>query len=182
MKDFLIETARLSIRNMRQSDFNELMKIFCDPKVMASFDSPPFSKEQMQSWLTRNLEHQEKYGYGLFSIILKSSETLIGDCGLEHMELRGEEAIELGYDFRSDYWNQGFATEAALAVRNYAFKVLNLPSLISLIRVGNEASKRVAEKIDMQLIEELSISGILYWKYGIHAKTDPHSQNSIKTR
>ena len=74
---------------------------------------------------------------------------------------------ELGYDLRSDYWNQGLATEAAAAVRDYAFNELQLPRLISLIRVGNMASKRVAEKTGMSLTEEVYLHGIHYWRYEI---------------
>ena len=83
------------------------------------------------------------------------------------MEIDGDQAAELGYDFRSDYWNQGFATEAATAVRDYAFDVLHLPSLISLIRIGNEASRRVSEKIGMRFVAEITKNGISYWKYAI---------------
>ena len=167
MSDLHIETPRLYLRLMELSDLDDLLKIFGDPKVMASFDTEPFNREQMGHWVQRNLAHQDSHEYGLFSVILKSKEMLIGDCGLEHMEVGGEFVTELGYDFRSDYWNQGFATEAALAVRDYAFNALSLPSLISLIRVGNEASKRVSEKIGMQLIAEITKNGIRYWKYGI---------------
>jgi ribosomal-protein-alanine N-acetyltransferase len=171
MINAVIETPRLHLRKMCLSDIDDLMNIFGDPKVMESFNSAPFSREQMNSWLTRNLEHQDKYGYGLFSVVLRSNQLLIGDCGLEHMELQGEEATELGYDFRSDYWNQGFATEAAFAVRDYAFNVLRLSSLISLIRVGNLASRRVAEKIGMQFAEEILTNDICYWKYEISWKS-----------
>lgn len=163
----MIDTPRLTLRLMKPSDFDDLMKIFSDPKVMASFNSPPFRQEQMQSWMDRNLDHQVEHGYGLFSVILKSEDTLIGDCGLEHMQIDGQPAAELGYDFQSAYWNQGYATEAASAVRDYAFQTLDLPALISLIRVGNEASRRVSEKIGMQLVEELTLNDIQYWKYGI---------------
>jgi len=135
--------------------------------VMASFDCPPFNRGQMSDWLGRNLNHQEEFGYGLFSVILKANGLLIGDCGLEVMEIDGTHAAELGYDFRSDYWNQGFATEAARAVRDYAFDVLELPHLISLIRVHNTASQRVSEKIGMQRISEFSRNRIQYWKYGL---------------
>jgi ribosomal-protein-alanine N-acetyltransferase len=175
MKDVALETSRLTLRKMRPSDIDGLMGIFGDPDVMASFDSPPFSRAQMESWLQRNLEHQERYGYGLFSVILKSSGNLIGDCGLEMMEIEGEPAAELGYDFRSDCWNQGFATEAASAVRDYAFDVLALPSLISLIRVGNQASRRVSEKIGMQLAEEITTNGICYWKYSMQSGSSAHA-------
>ena len=170
MNDALIETPRLYLRYMHGSDIDDLLQIFSDPKVMESFNSPPFNEEQMRLWLSRNLKHQEKYGYGLFSVILRSNETLIGNCGLEHIDLQGEKATELGYDFRRDYWNQGYATEAASAVRDYSFNTLNIPALISLIRVGNEASKRVSEKIGMQLMDEILQNDILYWKYGIRAK------------
>lgn len=160
-----IETKRLLLRPMLAADINALHIIFADPKVMAAFHHEPFTLEQMQAWLQRNLNHQDEYGYGLFSVIHKETGVLIGDCGLEYMQSEG--AAELGYDFRSDYWNQGYATEAAIAVRDYAFHILRLPQLISLIRVGNLASKRVAEKVGMTLIEEFTRYDIQYWKYGI---------------
>ena len=159
------ETERLILRPMLQSDFEALLLIFTDARVMAAFDHPPFTREQMQRWLQRNLDHQREFGYGLFSVIHKGTGELIGDCGLEQMEDMG--AAELGYDLRSDFWNQGYATEAALAVRDYAFDVLRLPRLISLIRAGNLASKRVAEKVGMTLAEEFTRYGIQYWKYSL---------------
>jgi [ribosomal protein S5]-alanine N-acetyltransferase len=158
-----LETERLILRPMFGSDFEALHRIFSDPKVMAAFNHPLFTLQQMQRWLQRNLDHQTKFGYGLFSVILKETGELIGDCGLEQME--DMNAAELGYDFSSEFWNQGYATEAATAVRDYAFHTLQVPQLISLIRVGNLASKRVAEKVGMKLVEELTRYGSLYWKY-----------------
>jgi RimJ/RimL family protein N-acetyltransferase len=160
-----LETKRLILRPMRESDFDALYLIFTDPNVMAAFDHEPFTREQMQRWLNRNLDHQKEFGYGLFSVILKANGELIGDCGLEQMDELN--AAELGYDFRSDVWNQGYATEAAIAVRDCAFDKLRLPQLISLIRVGNLSSKRVAEKIGMTLAEEFTRYDIRYWKYAM---------------
>lgn len=160
-----LETNRLLLRPMLESDFDALLLIFTDPNVMAAFDHPLFTREQMERWLKRNLDHQEGFGYGLFSVIHKETGQLIGDCGLEQMEDLG--AAELGYDFRSEFWNQGYATEAAIAVRDYAFDVLRLPQLISLIRVGNLASKRVAEKTGMKHAEEFERHGIRYWTYAV---------------
>jgi RimJ/RimL family protein N-acetyltransferase len=165
-----LETKRLILRPMQATDIHALHLIFTDPNVMMAFNHDPFTREQMMRWLQRNLDHQNRYGYGLFSVILKESGELIGDCGLEQMEVEGIQAAELGYDFRSEYWNQGFATEAACAVRDYAFDILQLPQLISLIRVGNLASKRVAEKVGMTLAEEFTRYGIKYWKYELKNK------------
>ncbi|MBI5029230.1 MAG: GNAT family N-acetyltransferase [Chloroflexi bacterium] len=163
----IIETPRLLLRPMQANDLDDLLLIFTDPNVMASFGGELLSHEQMQRWLQRNLDHQTQFGYGLFSVILKADGTLIGDCGLDVMEIDGAQVAELGYDFRSDYWHRGYATEAAVAVRDYAFRTLGLSRLISLIRIGNIASRRVAEKVGMQLDSEFKRYGNRYWKFAM---------------
>jgi RimJ/RimL family protein N-acetyltransferase len=173
MSDLQLETPRLCLRLMQSSDIDDLLKIFGDPQVMASFGGATFNREQMELWTHRNIDHQIQHGYGLFSVLLKSEGLLIGDCGLEHMKLDGDQVTELGYDFRSDYWNQGFATEAATAVRDYAFNVLNLPRLISLIRVENAASRRVSEKIGMRFVAEITRNGVSYWEYAVESEFNP---------
>ncbi|WP_343396382.1 GNAT family N-acetyltransferase [Candidatus Amarobacter glycogenicus] len=164
-----LKTHRLQLRPMQADDFDALHEIFSDPRVMASFDSEPLTPAQMQRWLQRNLDHQSQFGYGLFSVVETASGRLVGDCGLERMEIEGQTVAELGYDFRSDVWDQGFATEAAAAVRDYAFEVLCLPRLVSLMRVGNVASQRVAEKVGMKREAEFERYGARYFRYGIEA-------------
>jgi len=167
--ELTLETPRLLMRLMRAADLDLLLTIFGDPVVMAAFDTGPFTREQMTQWLQRNLNHQQQHGYGLFSVLLTSQNLLIGDCGLEHMEVADEHVVELGYDFRSDYWNQGYATEAASAVPDYAFQQLRLPRLISLIRQSNRASQRVAEKVGMRRGKALVRYGQSYWRYELHS-------------
>jgi RimJ/RimL family protein N-acetyltransferase len=151
-------------------DTEPLLAVFGDPLVMAAFASAPFDIEQMRGWVRRNLDHQDRHGYGLFTVTLKASGAVIGDCGLEHMELDdGSIAAELGFDLASGHWNRGLATEAATAVRDHAFGTLRLPRLVSLIRRGNDASRRVAEKIGMRHERDIIRSGIPYWLFGIAA-------------
>ena len=146
-------------------DLDDLLAIFSDPKVMRSFDGVLFDRTMMKKWVGRNLDHQDRHGYGLFSVILKSNGELVGDCGLEHMEVGGSPEVEIGYDFRSTYWGQGLATEAAAAVRDYAFQELGLDRVISLIRPDNPASMRVAEKIGMLKEKELMRGNQVYHVY-----------------
>ena len=94
-----------------------------------------------------------------------AGDRLIGDCGLEVMEVSGQQVVELGYDFRSDHWNRGYATEAACAVRDYAFGTLRLPLLVSLIRPRNRASARVAEKVGLEKVGEVERDGRTYLRY-----------------
>jgi ribosomal-protein-alanine N-acetyltransferase len=159
-----IETPRLLLRPMRSDDLDGLLTIFADPRVMAAFAAEPFDPSNMRTWIARNLAHQRRFGYGLFTVVLKSTGEIIGDCGLEHLTVDETEA-ELGYDLRSDLWNQGLASEAAAAVREHAQTTIGLRRVFSMIRVGNQASRRVAEKIGMILEATVERDGITYWIY-----------------
>jgi RimJ/RimL family protein N-acetyltransferase len=152
---------------MKKSDIEDFVRMFADPKVMASFDVASFDRAELGQWIQRNLIHHSNFGYGLFSAILKINGLLIGDCGLQRMEIGGTQAVELGYEFRSDYWNQGYATEAAAAVRDFAFHQLHLPQLTSLVRVGNFGAMRVSEKIGMTRIGDITRNNHHHWQYVI---------------
>lgn len=164
-----IETARLLLRPMREDDLDALLRIFTDRRVMAAFASERFDRAQMQGWLDRNLRHQAEHGFGLYAVIDKVNGALIGDCGLEIMDVEGGREAELGYDFLSTHWGQGLATEAACAVRDHSFAVLGLVRLVSLIRQGNEPSRRVAEKVGMRHERDLMQGNIPYWIYATSA-------------
>jgi ribosomal-protein-alanine N-acetyltransferase len=162
-----LETERLWLRPMVAADLDDLLGIFGDPAVMAAFREPPLDREQVHSWLERNLDHQREHGYGLFAVCLKTDDRLIGDCGLELMEVSGERVAELGYDFRRDCWNRGYATEAACAVRDFAFGTLRLPRLVSLIQPGNPASERVAQKVGLTNTRRIERDDRRYLRYEI---------------
>lgn len=164
----MLETPRLILRAMREDDTDSLLHIFADPRVMAAFGVAPFNRAQMERWVRRNLDHQAEHGYGLFSVVLKEKGLLVGNCGLEVLEVAGATEAELGYDFRSDYWGLGLATEAATAVRDYAFGSLGLSRLVSLIRQGNESSRRVAEKVGLRLAETIQRGDQPYWVYALN--------------
>lgn len=163
----MIETNRLFLRAMDKTDLDGMLNIFSDKNVLNAFVLDSFSREQMIKWLDRDLNHQKEYGYGLFSVILKSNKELIGDCGLEHTDFEGKPCVEIGYDFLSKYWNQGYATEAAKAVKEYAIDILKIDSncLCSFIRTKNLASHRVSEKIGMHKVKEYMNHNIDYFLY-----------------
>ena len=156
---------------MREDDTGPLMTVFGDPIVMAAFRRGPFSREEMNAWVARNLEHQRQHGYGLFTVELSDVALVIGDCGLERQEIGGRVETELGYDLRSDHWGRGLASEAASAVADFAFTTLRLPSLVSLIRTDNARSASVALRIGMERQRTLTRSGVLYDMYRMKAES-----------
>ena len=168
----MIETNRLILRMMREDDFTDIFRIFTDEKVMKSFNLRSFSRQQMQNWMVRNLIHQKKYGYGLYSVLLKFNQALIGDCGLEHTQFEGRACVEIGYDFLSKYWNKGYATEASKAIKNHAIKKLkiDLRILCSFIRKNNTASQHIAEKLGMKKVKEYETHGINYYLYAFSSE------------
>ncbi|MFF5125899.1 GNAT family N-acetyltransferase [Streptomyces syringium] len=79
------------------------------------------------------------------AIELKSSGEFIGRSGLQYWEQFDE--VELGWTLRADHWGHGYATEAAQACLDWGFAALDDEYFTALIRPGNEASVRVAERL-----------------------------------
>lgn len=94
-----------------------------------------------------------------WAAIEKSNQKLIGYCGLCKIVVDNEPEVEIGYRFAREFWGQGFATEAAIAVRDYGFNTLNLSRLIAIIDPANTRSIRVAEKIGMQYEKDVMLEG-----------------------
>lgn len=170
---------------MRLADAGPLLELFGDPLFMDAFQAPAFSPLEMEEWVRRNLEHQDRWGYGLFVISDAESGEVIGDCGLETMEVDGRAETELGYDLRRDMWGRGLATEAAMAVARHAFTDLGLRRLISIVRENNRRSARVAEKIGMKAERRVRRADVDYVVYGMSrdrwARYQSHSHSSRRT-
>lgn len=144
----ILETNRLYLRELNQEDFDSLCKILKNPEVMYAYEHG-FSDEEVQEWLDRQIKRYADYGFGLWAVVEKTSGELIGQCGLTMQDCDGKEVLEVGYLFRKDYWHQGFATEAAVACKEYAFETLHAEEVFSIIRDNNIASQNVAVRNGM---------------------------------
>lgn len=139
----ILETERLSLRELTQDDYPALCRILQDERVMYAYEGA-FSDAEVQEWLDRQLARYEKWGFGLWAAVLKETGEVIGQCGLTMQLWKEREVLEIGYLFRRDCWHRGYATEAARACKAYAFEKLEAEEVCSIIRDINEASKRVA--------------------------------------
>ncbi len=144
----LIESTRLFLRKMSQSDFNALCKILQDEEVMYAYEGA-FSDKEVQEWLDRQIMRYKTDGFGLYAVILKESGEMIGQCGLTFQDFNGNQVLEVGYLFQKAYWHRGYATEAARACKEYAFTVLDADEVYSIIRDTNIPSQKVAERNGM---------------------------------
>lgn len=152
----ITETERLIIREMVQSDLNALCKILCDEEVMRATYESAFSVEEAQNWMNRHFKRYAEYGFGLWAVVLKETNEMIGQCGLTVQSWREKELLEIGYLFQKAYWHKGYATEAAIACKEYAFSVLNASSVYSIIRDTHIASQNVAVRNGMKIVDKFT--------------------------
>lgn len=165
----ILETPRLILRKFVLEDAQRLEAVLCDPVTM-EFYPAPLDRKGVEGWIEKNLIRYQRDGHGLWAVLLKESNELIGDCGCTLQEVEGKYQVEVGYHVRRDLWGRGYATEAARACMEYAFNTLHAKRVISMIRPPNIASRRVAEK------NGLVCEKIILWRdyeHCIYAKTRP---------
>jgi ribosomal-protein-alanine N-acetyltransferase len=158
---FALQTERLTLRHFSPADDEAVYKaIFSDPEVMRFSDGVQ-SLEWTHAWIQHcQQDYYETRGYGPFAVIERSKHLLIGYCGLFYFsDVNGQPEIELGYRLARSAWGRGYATEAAIAVREYACTAHGIKRLLSIIDPSNIASIRVAEKLGMRFELEVMLEG-----------------------
>ncbi len=154
----VMETERQYLRELFMEDAPELMKVLSDPESM-QFYPHPFSKDEVEKWIQWNIENYRKYKHGLWAVILKDGDAFLGDCGITMQPIGGETVPEIGFHIIKEYCNKGYASEAALACKEYAFKILRYSEVFSYTTERNIPSQRVAEKIGMRFYKSFEKHG-----------------------
>ncbi len=158
----IAETDRLILREFESKHAESLYDLLEDKEVMR-FSTGTLSKEATDRWLESQIENYSKLGFGLWAVIKKEDAKFIGYCGLvDFPSIEGKREIELAYRFLRQFWNFGYATEAAIAVRGYAFETLRINRLVSLIDPNNIASINVANKTGMTYEKDVMLKDYDY--------------------
>ncbi|HLO14694.1 MAG TPA: GNAT family N-acetyltransferase [Anaerolineales bacterium] len=157
---FLLTTERLFLRHFHILDAEAMDRVFGDVEVMWFSDGIK-TKEWVHDWLRTCLErYSQAWGFGPYAVVKQDDRDVIGYCGLFFFEdIDGQSEIEIGYRLARSAWGQGYATEAAQAVRDFAFTTLGFKRLIAIIDPSNLASIRVAEKIGMRYEKDVMLQG-----------------------
>lgn len=148
----ILETERLYLRKMDAGDYDALCAIMQDADTMYAYEGP-YTDEEVQAWLERQLMRYATLGYGLWAVVLKATGEMIGQCGLTMQPWKDEQVLEIGYLFNRAYWHNGYAAEAAQACKRYAFEVLQADEVCSIIRDTNTASQNVAKRNGMTVTD-----------------------------
>jgi RimJ/RimL family protein N-acetyltransferase len=139
----IIETERLILREMVMDDLPATWEIVGDNITMAAWNGA-WSEEEIIAGLEEQINGYRDNGFGRWAVMIKGTDRVIGICGLQYCETDKDSVLEVGYLFNRAFWHNGYATEAAIASKRYAFDTMGEKEVFSLIRDTNLASMNVA--------------------------------------
>jgi RimJ/RimL family protein N-acetyltransferase len=146
----VLETARLALRELTLDDADGLLEIFGDAQAMWAYPSTKDLAET-KSWIQRSIDSYAANGWGLWGVIRREDGRFLGDCGMLLQPVDGEQVPEIGYHILRSEWGRGYATEAALACRDWFFANTPYDRLVSIVWPPNTASRRVAGRVHARM-------------------------------
>ncbi|OZB98446.1 GNAT family N-acetyltransferase [Paenibacillus sp. XY044] len=171
MKNVVLSTDRLNLRQMGRDDVPLLQQIFADPVAMKYYPSIKNNQETME-WIEWTLRNYEECGVGLWIVEDRITGEFLGQCGIVPQIVEGAKEMEIGYLFARRVWGNGYATEAATACKHYGLKQMELRKIVSLPDANNKPSARVAERIGMTLEKRIFKWNKEVLVYSVYADTE----------
>lgn len=158
-----IETERLYMRRLVPSDVQGMFELDSNPEVHRFLGNTPVTTlEQSAGWIENIMEQYKTNGTGRWAVLLKETGEFLGWAGIKlERNVNGRDKFyDLGYRFIEKHWGKGYATEAAKAFVDYAFKVMDLPVLNAYADAAHTASRNVLEKAGLQFVEVFDYEGV----------------------
>lgn len=150
-----LESERLILRNMNESDREFFIKLWTNSEV-TKYMGGPRDKDKMIEAVKEIMEDPYREEFDLWILIEKKSKLPIGHCGLLAKEIEERDEIEVIYVLDAPYWKMGYASEICKMLMNYAFIDKKIKRLVALINPENKGSEAVALKNGMILEKEVN--------------------------
>lgn len=138
-----LRTRRLVLRPMTEADFPAYRDLMASPR--SAYMGGPLEPRFAWGIFCHDIACWALYGHGGLMIDLAATGECVGQVGINHGPLFPEK--ELGWLLYDGFEGQGYVTEAATALRDWAFAELKLKSLVSYFDPANVRSIAVAERL-----------------------------------
>ena len=147
-----LETPRLVMRDKRADDFDFIASLYADDDVMRWIgDGRALPRDEVEARFVRVLNIESEPGHerwDAFKVLVRKTDGVpLGQAGMLRCAIDGAPEIEIGWWLAPFAWGQGYATEAALALRDFAFGELELAHLSIVLKAENARSVAVARRI-----------------------------------
>jgi len=148
---FPIRTERLLLREVVPSDFEDVHAYAADPQVARFMDWGPNAREQTVEFMDLKRAEQARWPRDEVTLAIQHLEDgrVIGSIRLAISD-RANLTGDFGYSLNSAYWRQGYATEAARALLEVAFRTLGLHRVWAECDTENAGSFGVMRKLGMR--------------------------------
>ncbi|MCH9631713.1 MAG: Acetyltransferase [Chlamydiae bacterium] len=153
-----LETEHLIVRPYDENDFECIAKLLGDPRVMKFSNKGPVEGDEVKAYIQKFFIKPLEEKLGLWPIVTKDSEEIIGFAGLLNQNIDNETLVELGYRLNPLHWGKGLASQACKAICFYAKEELCIHQLISIIDLKNEASLQLSKRLGFKFLKNLDSS------------------------
>ncbi len=136
------------MRQPTAADLEAYLAWFADPEMTAFFGGGELpSSDRVEAMLRDRVEQFDPARPAMMTIVWRANGAAIGQGGYQRWEIDREIVMEIAGVVARPWWGQGLATEAAIALRDYAFTTLEEPRLVLLTHPDNHRAIRVAERL-----------------------------------
>jgi [ribosomal protein S5]-alanine N-acetyltransferase len=161
-----VTTERLRGRRPEPGDLPDYVRIFTDSRVDEDlWPADLRTPDRVAEILKASIEHWDRWGFGAWTVLERSSERIVGRVGLEYTSKFGHPEVEVEWFIDPDAWGRGYATEMAEEAVRAAFTTLGLDTLISYTTPDNTASRAVMEKLGMTYERDVENAGLPHVLY-----------------
>jgi ribosomal-protein-alanine N-acetyltransferase len=162
-----IETERLIIREIRESDLEGMFELDSNTEVHKYLGNNPIkTKQEAKNQIQFIKEQYKERGIGRFAVIEKKSGNFIGWSGFKLNQGKKETLngfdnfIDIGYRLIPTYWKKGYGLESAIACLNFGFKTLNYDIIYGAADTENAGSNKILQKIGLQFVNEFEYDNV----------------------
>ena len=151
MGDIVLETERLVLRKVVESDAALQDRVLNTPEVMQYLGGVK-ELHELEAKHSKTMALFAREGFGFMMMIEKATGEMVGHCGMkrvDHPLAPNQGDHEIGWLVRQDRWRRGYAGEAMRAVIDWAFDRHDAPFLVALTCEANVGSWKLMEKLGM---------------------------------
>jgi RimJ/RimL family protein N-acetyltransferase len=154
----IVETKRLILREINIKDADFVLRLVNEPSFVSNIGDKGLKNlnDAERFILEGYWTNQERPGYGMFLVELKGGGDPIGSCGLLYRKVL--DVTDIGFAFLPEFWNRGFAYEAAEAMMKYGLSTLGVKKIVGLTSEDNLGSINLLKKLGMDFKKTVKMS------------------------